>query len=175
MRIFVDADSILQSFRNIILKRAAKDNIETFFVADRSLSDVLLFRDKHSAILRDPYRKTLPKEELRKIKSNINMIVVPVSKDSADDYIISKLMENDILISHDIPLCERGVNKKAIVLDDRGNMYDEDNIRQRLSERNMMQEFREMGIFSEKQSAMDDKLKLKFANAFDKAISIIKN
>ena len=44
--LFVDADSLAQRLRKIILNRAVKENIPTFFIADRSLPEN--FRKKRS-------------------------------------------------------------------------------------------------------------------------------
>ena len=51
---------------------------------------------------------------------------------------------------------------------------DKNNIRERLSIRDTQKDFREMGIFNEKQKAFDAKTINKFANAFDKAITDLK-
>ncbi len=169
-KLFIDADSVPVSFRRIILKRAMKDNIETIFVADRALNDVALARDQHSALLRDPFRGAIEKEELRKIKSKIQMVVVTTGANSADDYIVENITSDDLLITHDIPLADRAVAKGALVLDDRGNTYTSDNIKARLSERNMMNEFRALGLQLERQGGMSEKVKTEFANAFDSAL-----
>ena len=67
------------------------------------------------------------------------------------------------------------VNRKNVyVIDDRGNVLDKNNIRERLSIRDTQKDFREMGIFNEKQKAFDAKTINKFANAFDKAITDLK-
>jgi Uncharacterized protein conserved in bacteria len=172
--IYVDADSLPQSYRNIILKRASGENIRTVFVADRALSDVELFRDRHAAELRNPYRGTMEREELRKIKSCIFMEVVSSGANSADDRIIDQIKEGDLIISHDIPLLFRAVEKGAFAIDDRGGSYTEENIRARLSERNAMSEFRALGLNLEHQGKMGERVKTEFANAFDKAILKLK-
>lgn len=169
-KLYIDADSFPVNFRQIILKRVMKDNLEAIFVADRKLKDVELARDQHSAFLRDPFRGLMDKEELRKIKSTILMVVVETGANSADDHIIENIKEGDMLITHDIPLADRAVTKGAIVLDDRGNTYTKENIKARLSERNMMCEFRSLGLQLESQGRMSDKVKTEFANAFDKAL-----
>lgn len=174
MKIWVDADSVPVQYRQIILKRATKENIATIFVADRTLNDVLIARDNHSALLRDPYRQSMERDELRKIKSAIEMVVVTTGANSADDYIIDNISEDDLLITHDIPLASRAVSLYALVLDDRGNTYTEENIKARLSERNMMNELRCLGLFVEKQGAMGEKTKTEFSNAFDRALVKLK-
>ncbi len=169
-KLYVDADSFPVPFRQIILKRVIKDDLTAIFVADRHLKDVELARDQHSALLRDPYRGKVEKEELRKIKSTISMVVVETGANSADDYIVENITAEDMLITHDIPLADRAVSKGALVLDDRGNTYTTENIKARLSERDMMTEFRSLGLQLESQGRMTEKVKTEFANAFDKAL-----
>ena len=56
-------------------------------------------------------------------------------------------------------------------MDDRGNEYDEGNIRSRLGQRDVNVAFREMGLFSERHRSMDTKVFQDFANTFDRLVS----
>ena len=89
--IYIDADSLPKAHRAIILKRVVKESEyigECVFASDRMLSDVKEAIENHTAALRLPYRDKIDKSELRKIKSNIHMAVVPVGANSADDYLV---------------------------------------------------------------------------------------
>lgn len=172
--LFLDADSLPIKHREIIIKRCIKENIESYFVADRQLKDVLDSIKEHTLILRKPYRGVLSNEEIRKIKSTIHMVVVEEGENAADDKIVELANENNLCITHDIPLAARLIEKNVYVIDDRGNVLDKNNIRERLSIRDTQKDFREMGIFNEKQKAFDAKTINKFANAFDKAITDLK-
>lgn len=169
--IWVDSDSMKAQQRALIMRRAIKEGLSVFFVADRSLSDVVQAIESDTFALREPYRAVMQKEELRKIKSRIMMVVVPSGADSADDYIVEHISSGNLMISHDIPLCARAVEKGALCLDDRGNVYTDANIRKRLSERDAMKDFREMGILTEKNRSFDAKTLQSFANAFDALLS----
>ena len=57
--LFLDADSLPIKYREIIIKRCIKENIESYFVADRQLKDVLDSIKEHTLILRKPYRAVL--------------------------------------------------------------------------------------------------------------------
>ena len=118
--LFVDAYSLAQRLRKIILNRAVKENIPTFFIADRSLPDVMEKIEEHTASLRAPMRNTLEKSELRKIRSSISMLVVPTGENSADEKIGSWVAQGEVVRSHDVGLCERAIAKGAIAIDDRG-------------------------------------------------------
>lgn len=169
--LFIDADSLPQSHRRILLRRIVKNNIRAVFAADRKLSDVEETIAEHTAALRYPLRETLEKSELRKVKSTISMVVVTTGANAADDYIAENIKEGDLCITHDIPLAARAVEKGAIALDDRGNILDESNMAERLSIRNAMYILREGGAMPEKQKRMDQKNLEEFANALDRILS----
>ena len=102
------------------------------------------------------------------------MIVVEGGVNAADDKIVQLAEKNNLCITHDIPLAARLIEKGVIVIDDRGNRLDKNNINERLSIRDTQKELREMGIFNDKQKPFDLKTYNLFANSFDKAISEIK-
>lgn len=170
-KILVDADSMMPAMRAIILRRAVKANIETVFASDRLLKDVEETIKDHTVQLRAPLRQVLDRSEIRKVRSSIRMALVPQGKDSADDYIISLADENSLVISHDIPLLARAIEKGAAAIDDRGNVYTKENIRTRLSERDVNGILREMQLFDEKTKRFDARTVEKFANAFDSMIT----
>lgn len=168
--LYIDADSLPQSHRRILLRRIMKNNIRAVFAADRLLSDVTEAIAEHTAALRLPLRDTLDKTELRKVKSTISMVVVESGANAADDYIAENITPPALCITHDIPLAARAVEKGAIALDDRGSILDSSNIAERLSVRNAMYILREGGAMPEKQKRMDQKNLEAFANSLDKVL-----
>lgn len=174
LRIYVDADSMTLQHRSIIIKRAIKEEAETYFVADRNLKDIQDAISLDTERLRNPLRGSLDKEELRKIKSKIKMIVVETGSDSADDKIVEMAIAPALAITHDVPLSQRLIEKGVTVIDDRGNLLDSSNISERLSIRDINSDFREMGISSDKSKRFDSTTINKFSSAFDKAINELK-
>ena len=74
LRIYVDADSMTERQRSIILRRViGNPEAECVFAADRSLPDVVRAIADDKAMRRKPFRDTLPPEEIRKIGSGIRM------------------------------------------------------------------------------------------------------
>lgn len=169
-KLYIDADSLPKQHRKIIINRIIKENIESYFAADRELPDVLEAKALHTAQLRSPFKDTLDKQELRKIKSSINMVVVSTGANSADDKLVEIAEAPGIAITHDIPLAARLLEKGISVIDDRGNEYTSDDIKERLSIRSVMADFREMGIFDDKLKRFDDRTINAFANSFDRLI-----
>lgn len=169
--LYIDADSLPKQHREIVLRRVMKDHIESYFVADRSLPDVLDVIKEDTRTLRDPYRGVLDKDDLKKIKSNIHMVVVETGANSADDYIVEIIKTPSLAITHDIPLAARLLDKGAFVIDDRGREFNKDNIKQLLSLRDLNTSFRETGIFFDKSARFDSKTLNQFANCFDSIIA----
>lgn len=172
LRIYVDADSMTERQRSIILRRViGNPEAECVFAADRSLPDVVRAIADDKAMRRKPFRDTLSPEEIRKIGSGIRMEVVEKGSNAADDYLVSIAEEGGVAVTHDIPLSERLIAKGLIVIDDRGGRLTQENIRARMSERENNAIFREMGLFEARQKRIDERTVREFAAAFDKAVS----
>jgi uncharacterized protein YaiI (UPF0178 family) len=56
------------------------------------------------------------------------LIVVEGQLDAADDWIVSHLSENDIVITADIPLADRSIKSGARILTPAGRVFSENNI-----------------------------------------------
>lgn len=145
MRILVDADSCPRQIRDIIRRAAGRTKCDTLFVADRDLKEC-----------RGTY---------------VSMLVVPVGADRADDSIAQEVSPGDLVITHDIILASRVVALGAVAIDDRGGIYTEENIAERLSIRNMMSEFRQAGLQTEKQSPIGAREVQRFASALDSTLT----
>jgi uncharacterized protein YaiI (UPF0178 family) len=70
---------------------------------------------------------------------------VPKGFDGADHRIVQELQPGDLVITADLPLAAEVVARGAHALDPRGELYSEDNVRERLAVRNLMQELRSAG------------------------------
>ncbi len=169
LNVYVDADSCPKNLRQIVLRAIMRNNLHAFFVADRPLKDIETACQQHTAELRKASKDAGERDEqvLRSIKSPITMVVVQPGMDSADDWIVENSAIPALAITHDIPLASRLVQKGLTVLDDRGKTYTRENMAQRLSVRNAMTEFREMGLFAEKHDRMGNKQIKAFSDAFD--------
>ena len=89
----------------------------------------------------------------------------------ADDYIAKYISAGDLLISADIPLAAEVIPKGAHVLTPRGEEYTEDNIQQRLTMRNFMEEMRNAGQASGGPAPLNQADRHKFANALDRYLN----
>lgn len=120
MKIWVDADACPRVIKEIIFRASERLTLPVLLVANKSLS-------KHNSEL-------------------IESIVVADGFDVADDYIAEHAASEDLVITADIPLAARIVDKGGIALDPRGELYTEENIGERLSMRDLMMELRSEGF-----------------------------
>lgn len=173
LKLYVDADSCPKNLRQVVLRAIMRKNLISFFVADRPLKDIEIAYQQHTSELRKVAKEAGEIDEmaLRAIRSPISMVIVKPGMDSADDWIVENASLPALAITHDIPLASRLVEKGLIVLDDRGKTYTRENMAQRLSVRNAMTEFREMGLFAEKHERMGNKQIKAFSDAFDSLLT----
>ncbi len=164
--LYIDADSCPKNLRTILLRRIIKHDYAAFFVADRPLKDVQTAYEQHTAKLRKEAEER-GIEDVRPITSKIENIVVAADMDSADNWIVENAKPPCLAVTHDIPLAARLVERDIPTIDDRGGVFTKEDMAQRLSIRNAMKEFREMGIFSEKHKPMGPKETKAFSDALD--------
>ena len=70
---------------------------------------------------------------------------MPHGFDVADNKIAEQVQAQDLVITADIPLAAQVIERGGIALNPRGELYTEDNIRERLGMRNFMEELRGSG------------------------------
>ncbi len=144
MTIWIDADSCPRQVREMIFRAALRLRLPLALVANRPI----------------PF----PKNDL------FSMILSDSSPDAADDYIVEHAETNDLIITRDIPLAKRLVDNKMRVINDRGTVYTETNINDRLGLRNLMLDLHNSGIYPAKTSQFGKKELQEFANALDREL-----
>ena len=96
------------------------------------------------------------------------MITVPGSFDAADDYIATHVAAGDLVITADVPLADRVVGAGATALSPHGEVFDAQNIKERLAMRNLLAELRSGGEVSGGPPPYGDGDKKRFADALDR-------
>lgn len=144
--IWIDADSCPKIIRDYVVNYAQKLSFKVFFVANKQIN------------ANNP---------------NYTMIICPQEKDSADNYIFNECKENDIVITRDILLAERLVEKNVCTINDRGTTFTKENIKDKVSDRNFDLQLAQIGLGGNKKSTFNMKQFTKFANCFDKEIQKI--
>jgi uncharacterized protein YaiI (UPF0178 family) len=119
VQIWVDADACPQVIKEILFRAAVRAQVLTTLVANSPL------RTPSSVFIRS--------------------VRVAAGFDVADHRIARELQPGDLVITADIPLAAEVIARGAHALDPRGELYSEDNVRERLAIRNLMQELRATG------------------------------
>ena len=99
------------------------------------------------------------------------MITVPNGADIADNAIVKLMNPGDIVITQDIPLAARVIEKDGIAIGVRGQVYDDGSIQSRLGTRNLMEQFRAAGIETPGPKPFNSKDLQKFANSLDRTLT----
>jgi len=73
------------------------------------------------------------------------LVVVADHPDAADDWIVEHAERDDIVITTDIPLASRSVDRQARVIDPTGRIYTEENVGHALATRNLLADLRDGG------------------------------
>lgn len=141
MQIWVDADACPGAIKDILFRAADRQRVQVSLVANQALR-----------IPPSPY---------------LRLVQVPPGFDVADKRIIELLTPGDLVITADIPLAAAAIDKNAHALNPRGELYTKDNIRERLSMRNFMDELRGSGVTTGGPSALSQRDRQAFANSLD--------
>src|SRR5690606_19696237 len=88
--------------------------------------------------------------------------------DIADNLIAQRCNAGDLVITQDIPLAAEVLAKQADAVNNRGEPYSPETIRQKLNMRDFMETLRSSGIQSGGPAAFSDRDKAQFANALDR-------
>lgn len=145
MQIFVDADAFPNVIKDILIRAAVRFHVPLVFVSNQPV------RLERSA--------------------NISSIVVPAGPDLADDHIVELAQPGDLVITADIPLADRVVAKGAFAIDPRGKLYTEENIKDRLALRDLMNKLRDGGMITGGPSTFSRKDRQTFANQLNTFLS----
>jgi uncharacterized protein YaiI (UPF0178 family) len=93
---------------------------------------------------------------------------VSAGLDAADDYLVEHATASDLVITADIPLAARLVERGVPALNPRGELYTADNVRERLALRNLKEELRAIGTLSGGPPPYHERDKQAFANSLDR-------
>lgn len=145
MQIWVDADACPNVIKEILFRVAERLSIQVTLVANQPV-------------------KVPPSRFIRTIQ-------VGAGFDVADNEIIRQAAADDLVITADIPLASGAIEKGAYALNPRGEFYTRENIRERLSLRNFMDELRGSGVNTGGPPALDKRDRQAFANQLDRFLA----
>ncbi|MEM7350342.1 MAG: YaiI/YqxD family protein [Acidobacteriota bacterium] len=79
-------------------------------------------------------------------EDRIELVVVGRGFDAADDWIAEHVRENDLVVTADIPLASRCLEKGARVLAPNGRVFTEEMIGEALATRELLSQLRDVGV-----------------------------
>ena len=104
----------------------------------------------------------------------IALEVVGQGVDVADDWIVAHVEADDLVITADIPLAARCLEKGAYVLGTTGKPFDGDNIGSALATRNLLSVLREGGEITGGPPPLSQKDRSRFLQALDVMVNAIR-
>ena len=142
MKIWVDADACPVVIKEILFKAAERVEIQLTLVANQRIN--------------------VPRSRF------ISAIQVASGFDVADNEIVQRCNENDLVITSDIPLADEVIAKGAQALSPRGELFTRENIKSRLNIRDFMDTLRSSGVQTGGPPALGASEKQAFGNELDK-------
>ena len=145
MKIWVDADACPQVIKEILFRAAERAQVMTTLVANATLR-----------VPDSPFIKS---------------VRVRQGFDVADHWIVQQMEAGDLVITADIPLAAEVITRGVHALDPRGDLYSEDNVRERLAIRNLMQDLRSTGELLGGPAPFGHADRQRFANHLDRFLT----
>jgi uncharacterized protein YaiI (UPF0178 family) len=146
IRIFVDADAC--PVKNEVYRVAERYGLKVYIVANSFMN--------------------VPRSEM------IERVIVSEGPDVADDWIVERATENDIVVTADIPLAARCVKKGASVIGPTGKPFTEDSIGMVLATRDLMTDLRSAGAVTRGPPPLSRQDISRFLSALDLAVTRLK-
>ncbi|MGV8075590.1 MAG: YaiI/YqxD family protein [Syntrophobacteraceae bacterium] len=145
MKIWVDADACPGMIKEVIIRAAIRLKILAVFVANKRIG--------------------VPES------AYVSTIRIGVEPEAVDEYIAHHAEECDFAVTQDIPLASVLVPKGVTVINPRGELYTTENIRERLSIRNFMQDIREAGGLTPGPKLYGQKERQRFSDTLDRELT----
>ena len=142
MQIWVDADACPAVIRDILFRAADRARMRVTLVANQ------------------PVR--------RAVSPYIHFVQVPAGLNVADARIVELMQADDLVITADVPLAALVIEKGGVALDPRGTLYTSENVRERLSVRNFLDELRGSGVNTGGPPSLGQRERQLFANQLDR-------
>lgn len=148
MQIWVDADACPNVIKDILFRAAERTATQVTLVANQTI-------------------RIPPSKYLRTLR-------VDAGFDVADNEIVKRVEQGDLVITADIPLAAEVIEKDGIALNPRGELYTTETIRERLNMRDFMDTMRASGVQTGGPPTLNQRDRQQFANELDKWLAKLK-
>lgn len=145
MTIWVDADACPKSTKAILFRAAERTGVSLCLIANQAMQTPPL--------------------------KNIASVQVSQGFDVADNEIVRRAQQNDLVITSDIPLADELITKGAQVLSPRGEVFSANSIKAKLNMRDFMDTMRSSGVHTGGPAQMSETDKREFANGLDRYLA----
>lgn len=98
------------------------------------------------------------------------LVLVNEGFDAADDWIVEHIHPNDVVVSADIPLAGRCLEKGARAVDPKGRIFTQDSIGNALANRELMSFLRDMGNITGGPAPFEKRDRSRFLRHLDEVI-----
>lgn len=109
------------------------------------------------------------------VNVEINQVLVPKTPDAADNWIAEHISENDIVVTSDIPLASRCLEKGALALRPNGTEFTINNIGMSLGMRELNNYLREIGEKGDIHSSFSKQDRSNFLSKLETLVQRVKN
>lgn len=104
----------------------------------------------------------------------LSLEVVDQGFDAADDWIVARAQSDDIVVTADIPLAARCLERGAYAIDPRGRAFTESNIGDVVATRDLLAELRGAGLDASGPKPFGARDRSRFLQALDKAVHLLR-
>ncbi|MDB2401741.1 YaiI/YqxD family protein [Litoricolaceae bacterium] len=148
LTIWVDADACPKPIKSLIYRASDRLKVPVFLVANGFLQ-----KPPHPLVS-----------------------VVQVSKgfDVADNVILERLTEGDLVVTQDVPLAAEVVDQGGFAVNPRGTWYDKESVNAYLRRRNEREEKREAGLVQGGPAPFGPRETQQFARVFDQFLARVR-
>jgi uncharacterized protein YaiI (UPF0178 family) len=146
LNIIVDADACPVVIKEILFKAATRTQTALVLIANHAMK-----------IPPSPY---------------ITFVHVESGFDIADNEIVKRAQADDLIVTSDIPLAAELIEKGAQVISPRGEVFDKQNIKGRLTTRDFMETMRASGVHTGGPPPMSARERKEFAGHLDRWLAM---
>ena len=144
-RIWIDADACPGAIKELVLRMSRRRQVPVCLVANRPMY--------------------LPSASL------VTLVRVAPEPDEVDRYIVAHVAPHDLVITADMPLAAAVVDKQALAISPRGDIYTAANVQERLAVRNLLQQLRSDGLVLGGPATLSAADCQRFAAALDRSLT----
>lgn len=145
MTVWVDADACPGPIKDILFRAAEREQMATVLVANHALR--------------------VPKSRF------VRAMQVERGFDVADARIVAGIVAGDLVVTADVPLAAQAVAAGATALNPRGTLYTDNNVKDHLARRDLMESLRSAGELLRGPPALSKTDLQAFANELDKFLT----